>query len=185
MPSAPPAPIRSPLTTTREPASGSRCVTTNLSGIVRLRQIRSTSGQTADHASERIRRELCTSVLLHNLYVGNGIAPKLRGSRRKAIGLQHQRDDIPIGGFAERAGVAVRHVGADELEQIADRFLRETPPEWFAHQRRLAFRRKSMTTRAALAEGCYATGSLRLRVHTVPDSPARGTGLSGHKTRRA
>ena len=97
---------------------------------------------------------------------------KLGGSRGKAVGFQHERDDIPVGGFVEGTGRAVRHVGADELQQIADGFLRETLPEWVAHQRRLAFCRERMTARAALAEGRYATGSLSLRVHTVPDGPS-------------
>ena len=92
-----------------------------------------------------------------------------------------------ISGLAEGTGSAIRHVGADELEQFAHGFLRETLPEWIAHEGRLAFCRKRMTTGATLAEGRHATGGLSLRVHTVPDGPARdaglrGAGLSGRNT---
>ncbi len=209
MPSAPPAPIRRPVTATREPANGSRRVTTNLSGNVRLPSglvasappgaaFSARSGVvafvTTQSAPFRVRQPITrasasegSSVrpsFWHNLHVGNGVASKLGGSRGKAVGLQHERDDIPVGGFVEGAGGAVRHVRADELEQIAHAFLRETLPEWVAHQRRLACCCERMTASAALAEGSNATGGLSLRVHTVPDGPARGAGLSSHETGR-
>ena len=77
---------------------------------------------------------------------------------------------------------AVRLGLRKELEQIADGFLRETLPEWFAHERRPAFWRECMTTCTALAVCHHATGGLSLGVDTVPDGPRRGAGLSGHKT---
>ncbi len=97
-------------------------------------------------------------VLRDNLHVGYGDARKLGSSRRKAVGFQDERDDIPIGGLVKGAGGAVRHVRADEIEQIADGFLRETLPKRLARERRLAFWRERITARAALAEGHHTTG---------------------------
>src|SRR5204863_2409633 len=104
---------------------------------------------------------------------------KLGGSRWEAVGFQNESDDVVVAGLGEGTRRAVRHVHADELEQIAGGFLRETLPEWFARERRLAFCAERMTARTALAEGYYATSGLSFRVHTVPDGPARSAGLSG------
>src|SRR5262249_15175672 len=84
----------------------------------------------------------------------------------------HDGDDIFVGAPAERSGVAVRHVHADELYKLADCFLLEAFPEGIAHQRRSAFRREHMTARTTLAEGRHAAGSLRFRVRAVPNAPA-------------
>ena len=135
----------SPPGATRSARSGAVACVTTQSVPLRARQPTTRTSALAGSSVLPSFGTICTPAMV--------LRPKLGGSRGKAVGFQHQRDDVRVGGFAERTGGAVRHVGADELQQIADGFLRETLPECVAHQGRLAFCRQRMTTRAALAEG--------------------------------
>ena len=111
---------------------------------VRDRPIRSAASQASDHANKCVGRQFRTSILWDYLDVGNCVVKKLGVSRRKVIGFQHDRDDIPVGGFAER--VRRCQVPPTFLLTYANRspdcFLRETLPEWSSVKRPFARRRE-------------------------------------------
>ena len=112
---------------------------------------------------------------------GDGLRRKLGRPGREPVRLQDQRDQIVVGRGRQRAALAVRHVLADEGQQVGHGLLGEALPELVAAERSVAVRAQRVTPGARRAEDGRRAFGLRVGVHAIPHRLARWFGLRRHE----